>query len=90
MLWIALQVGYSTGGFVRAILQNDLFLAVAKADGYSFFCLKAICEYVYNFTPGPCWGSKKKVKAWMDLHKEKPAEAEKIAAGDRNKRRDYV
>ena len=81
--------GNCVGHFFRAVLSNDLFEAVFRADGESLSCLHDICLYVFNFTPAPCWGSKKKVVAWLKLHKENPVQAEKIAYGDRNNRRDY-
>lgn len=81
--------GSCVGHFLNAVLSNDLFEVVFRADNESFFYLHEICKYVFNFTPAPCWGSKKKVEDWLKLHKENPVEAEKIASGDRSARKDY-
>lgn len=81
--------GYSTGGFVYAVLCNDLAEAMARADIDSRFTLGEICNYVFNLTPAPCWGTGKKVKAWRKLHKENPVGAERIAAADREQRQKY-
>ena len=54
-----------TGGFLRAVLENDLFKAFAKADLASRAGMEAILSYIYNEAPAPCWGSKKAVKQWL-------------------------
>lgn len=82
--------GHETGHFVTVVLSNDLVEAVSRADVASQAHLFNICTYVFNFIPEPCWGSKKKMSDWMALHKNNPVEAEKIAYGDRNNRRDYM
>lgn len=56
--------GISTGGFVHAVMSNDLKEAVGRADDE---CRKVICEivgYLYNVCPTGCWGSKEKVMKW--------------------------
>jgi len=81
--------GHPVGGFVNAVLCNDLQEAVVRADEVSLACIVAICKYVFNLTPAPCWGSKEKVRAWMSLHKDQPELAERVASGDRQARKDY-
>lgn len=81
--------GHPVGGFVYAVLCNDLFEAAVRADEYSHLCLAGICRYIFNFTPAPCWGSKKKVVAWMKLHQDQPKLAERVASVDREKRKEY-
>lgn len=81
--------GHSVGHFLVAVLSDDLFEAVFQADEESLLALRNICLYVFNFTPALCWGSEQKVANWLKLHKDNPVEAEKIASGDRNNRRDY-
>ena len=56
--------GRETGGFVRAVLCNDLSAAVAHADSESLAALPEIVRYVYNDLPSKCWGSQDKVAAW--------------------------
>ena len=55
-----------TGGFVTAVLENNLMEAVGQADAKSFAALPSICSYVYNEIPGGCHGSPAKVKAWRE------------------------
>lgn len=54
-----------TGGFLRAVLENDLVGAFGKADIQNTNALKAIVTYVYNNIPADSWGSPEKVKKWL-------------------------
>ena len=63
-----------TGHFVRAVLENDLFEAVGRADDDNQANLQEICRYVYNEIPWNCWGSPEIVKQWLEAA---PAEAGK-------------
>lgn len=81
--------GCPTGSFLRAVLSNDLFEAVAKADEYNKLALAEIVRYVYNYTPVTCYGSPERVEAWLKLHREKPEEANTAAAADRDRRENY-
>ena len=54
-----------TGGFLRAVLTNDLFSAINRADRENLAALVEICEYIYNELPSECWGNEAKVWAWM-------------------------
>ena len=58
--------GIPTGHFLHAVLCNDLFEAMGRADMDSRVVLHEICEYVWNHLPGNCWGSAAKVTAWID------------------------
>lgn len=58
--------GRPTGGFVRAVLENDLIEAFILADESSTAALRGIVFYVYHEIPSACWGSRKKVKAWLE------------------------
>jgi len=53
-----------TGGFLLAVLTNDLFGAVGNADSENLAALPEICRYVYNELPSESWGNKTKVWAW--------------------------
>lgn len=55
-----------TGGFLQAVLSNDLFSAMAKADSESSEALKHIVMYIYNELPSECWGSKEKVREFLN------------------------
>jgi hypothetical protein len=55
-----------TGGFLRAVLANDLVGAFSKGDKESLAALKDIASYVYNELPSDCWGSYKIVNEWLE------------------------
>lgn len=83
--------GIPTGGFLRAVLSNDLFLALRKADIDNQHDIFEIVHYVYNELPGNCWGSKEAVAAWLkkkdderrDVAADKHSEAMERQEGDR-------
>jgi hypothetical protein len=56
----------SPGGFLTAVLENDLFGAVSRADAVNLTLIKEIAQYVYWELPSPCHGSPQKVAAWLD------------------------
>jgi hypothetical protein len=52
------------GGFVTAVLENDLRNAVARADEQNFAALAQIADCVYNLLPGNCHGDAKAIARW--------------------------
>jgi len=54
-----------TGGFLFAILTNNLFEAASKADIKNTNKLFDICNFIYNEIPSDCWGTKDKVENWI-------------------------
>lgn len=53
------------GGFLNAVLENDLKEAFSRADEQSLAGMFGIVSYCYNEIPGVCWGSPQKVEAWL-------------------------
>ena len=53
------------GGFLCAVLSNDLFEAFARADSINRATMFDIVDYIYNNTPNICWGSPEIVKEWL-------------------------
>lgn len=51
------EEGIIPGGFLTAILCNDLFGAVARADALNLSCMGDICKFIYNRLPQGAWGS---------------------------------
>jgi hypothetical protein len=56
------------GSGLRACLQNDLREAIGRVwqrtpESAQDLCL--VVSWLYNEAPGPCWGSKDKVVAWL-------------------------
>ena len=54
------------GGFLTAVLCNDLTEAVGRADSENTYALPAIVAYIYNETPADCHGSREIVAKWLD------------------------
>lgn len=61
--------GMPTGGFLEAVITNDLHGSIARADPGNMTALPAIVSYLYNEAPAPCWGSPEKVAAWIESHR---------------------
>lgn len=55
-----------TGGFLRAVLSNDLAEAALRADEYNRQILQQLIVYIHNEMPQECWGSPEKVRAWIE------------------------
>jgi hypothetical protein len=54
------------GGFLMAVLTNDLFSAVGRADSENIKYLKDICMFVYNRMPANSWGNEDKVYKFVE------------------------
>jgi hypothetical protein len=53
------------GGFLTAVLSNNLMDACARADHINIKRLPDYCLFLYNEAPRGCHGSPEKVKAWL-------------------------
>ena len=58
--------GLETGGFLRAVLENNLMEAMGRADAHNLEALPHICAYVYNEIPSACHGAPSIVRAWLE------------------------
>lgn len=58
--------GAPTGGYLTAVLENDLARAAAKADEYSLAALRDTAAWLWNNAPPECWGSPEKVHQWRE------------------------
>ena len=65
-----------TGGFLRAVLENDLREACSRADDTNIRCLPGIVLFCYEQLPAIAWGSTERVRAWL------AREDEKVPSGD--------
>ena len=65
MGWV--MEGRVPGGFLQAVLRNDLMEAAAHADGENGPRLKDWVVFLHNFTPGGCHGSHADYNEWFDL-----------------------
>ena len=57
--------GVMPGGFLQAVLRNDLQEAVFHADEESRAALLPICQYVHWEIPAVAHGSREAVDAWV-------------------------
>ena len=53
------------GGFLTAILTNDLKEAMGRADSTNRRRVFEYVEWLYNQAPHNCWGSPERVSEWL-------------------------
>ena len=53
------------GGFVKAVLCNDLAEAVGRADSGNLRALPDTVKFLYNWVPSACWGSLENYNKWI-------------------------
>lgn len=63
-LWI--ERGILPGGFLTAVLRNDLMGALGRADSTNIDRLKDYGMFLYNEAPSDCFGSDEKVQKWEE------------------------
>lgn len=54
-----------TGGFLRAVLENDLCESFRRADDGNLAAMHEIVKFCYNELDIRCWGSPEKVEEWL-------------------------
>jgi hypothetical protein len=54
-----------TGDFLRAVLENDLRDACARADAVNIRHLPGIVRFCWEQLPSPSWGSAENVRTWL-------------------------
>lgn len=59
--------GYAPGGFLLAVLTNDLFEAMGCADVENRFAIYEICKLVYNELPSNSWRNYENIEAYMQM-----------------------
>lgn len=57
--------GTPTGGFLRAVLENNLHDAISMADDDNRADIIEICRYVYTSLPYSSHGNPERVRAWQ-------------------------
>lgn len=55
----------NVGGFLRAVLENDLVEAFGRADEINAAAMRDWAAWLFNEAPANCWGSPDKVRAWL-------------------------
>jgi hypothetical protein len=70
-MWGALERylvhGIMPGGFLTAVLENDLVNSLGKADRVNQCMLKEWVGFVYMYVPAQAWGSKECVEEWSEM-----------------------
>lgn len=61
-----LDHGIEPGGFMIAVLSNDLRESFARADAINRERLFDIVCFLYADAPALCWGSPARVKEWIN------------------------
>lgn len=57
---------WEPGGFLTAVLSNDLQDAVARADEHNIRIIPDIVYVLYNDYPSGMWGSREAVREWLN------------------------
>lgn len=76
-LWRWIENGISPGGFLTAVLRNDLAGAVDKADDRNVELIPNYVRLLYNFAPAGCWGSERQMSDWFETLRLKDREPRK-------------
>ena len=58
--------GLHPGGFIEAVLTNDLHRCVAIADHANIEALQIIVQWIQSHAPLDSWGTREKIEAWCD------------------------
>ena len=58
--------GWMPGGFLTAVLTNDLYRAAAQADCENIKRLAYVALWVQHALPSCCYGNAKIMKAWYE------------------------
>ena len=61
--WIS--QGIAPGGFLQAVLMNNLKAAVREADDTNVRLLHVYVAFLYNHAPIACWGSENNFDRWI-------------------------
>ena len=61
-----IENGIEPGDFLTAVICNDLFEAVGRADETNMANLPAYVSYFYTEAPSLCHGSRELMKLWIE------------------------
>lgn len=59
------EKGYEPGGFLFAVLSNDLVDAFGRADAINRAAMGAWAVWLLNEAPSTCWGSAERIHRWV-------------------------
>jgi len=58
--------GLPPGGFLKAVLANDLKGAVNRADMNNLNAIERYVDFLHKYAPSDCWGNLGKVNSWFE------------------------
>ena len=61
-----IEHGIRPGGFLEAVLANDLIGAFSRADMVNKNHIGDFAAFIYNDIPSPAWGSYAAVARWVE------------------------
>ena len=61
-----IEHGQPVGDFLTAMIQNNLMLAIFKADDKNLPALRDWMLFLHWEAPGECHGSPEKMRAWIE------------------------
>ena len=64
-LELYLEERIEPGGFLRAVLENNLREAMGRADQINRYALFDIVSWLFTNAPSASWGSPEKVATWL-------------------------
>lgn len=59
--------GQNPGGFLEALVSNDLREAFLQADDINRMSIEAYVRFLYSYAPALCWGSYQAVQDWVEV-----------------------
>jgi hypothetical protein len=65
-----IEKGFIPGGFLQAVICNDLSGAFQRADSTNTERMKDIVQFFHWWVPAPVWGSKEKMEAHAKAKQE--------------------
>jgi len=66
-----IEHGIQPGSFLRAVIINDLRLAVIRADNDNLVRLREILLWFDSHAPAGCWGSPEIMRDWLVRHQQR-------------------
>lgn len=66
-----IMLGHWPCRFLEAVIQNDFVEICKQADDENLRNLPAYAHYLYNEVNSTCWGSKEKMKIWIESRRAK-------------------
>ncbi len=61
-----IEQGVQPGGFLTAVICNNLKESFMRADAFNQHLMFEIVKWMYNEAPSLCWGSPARMKHWIE------------------------